>query len=73
MLNAIASDTGLYSELMAFLTDLQASHRDELHTLSEKALYEPNAAPYALRQAGAVMALEELKDTLFRYKKSQEQ
>lgn len=73
MMNAIASDAGLYSELMAFLSDLQASHRDMLHELAEKALYDKDTAPYALRQAGAVNVLGEIMDMLSRTKKQQEQ
>ena len=73
MMNAIVSDTGMYSELMAFLSDLQDSHRGMLHELAEKALYDEETAPYALRQAGAVNVLGEIMDMLSRTKKQQEQ
>lgn len=68
-LQALASDGSILNELIDFLEVKRSNYTEELHKAAVIALDDKNNAPYALRQAGAVAALDDLIFILSSYKK----
>lgn len=68
-LQALASDGGALDELIDFLKVKRDAYKDELNKAAVVALDDKSNAPYALRQAGAVAALDDLIFTFSSYKK----
>lgn len=60
LLEALASDGATVDGLMDFLKDKRASYEEELHRAAVASLDDENNKPHALRQAGAIAAIDDL-------------
>lgn len=59
-LQALASNGSVLDELIGFLSDKRGEYQDNLERAAIAALDDKANIPYALRQAGAVKAMDDL-------------
>lgn len=70
-LTALASDGTVLNELIGFLEYQRDAYKDNCQRAAVEALDSKDHIPYALRQAGAVMALNDIIFILNNYAKKQ--